>query len=71
MSRFGDEGPASCSMGPKQSLERVIFSLKSEIPISEGGSATRSWPPMSPKWLKFLVGMIWMDPWDLGDMVKV
>ena len=29
MSRFGDGGPARCSMGPKQSLERVFFSLKS------------------------------------------
>ena len=28
-SRFGDGGPARCSMGPKQSLERVFFSLKS------------------------------------------
>ena len=29
MSRFGDGGPARCSMGPKRSLERVLFSLKS------------------------------------------
>ena len=28
-SRFGDGGPARCSMGPKRSLERVFFSLKS------------------------------------------
>ena len=26
---FGDGGPARCLMGPKQSLERVVFSLKS------------------------------------------
>ena len=25
MSQFGDGGPARCSMGPKQSLERIIF----------------------------------------------
>ena len=29
MSRFGDEGPARCSMGPKQSLGRILLSLKS------------------------------------------
>ena len=29
MSRFVDGGPARCSMGPKRSLERVFFSLKS------------------------------------------
>ena len=28
-SRFGDGGPVRCSMGPKQKLERVFFSLKS------------------------------------------
>ena len=28
-SRFGDGGHARCSMGPKRSLERVFFSLKS------------------------------------------
>ena len=28
-SRFGDGGPERCSMGPKPSLERVFFSLKS------------------------------------------
>ena len=27
-SRFGDGGPDRCSMGPKRSLERVVFSLK-------------------------------------------
>ena len=31
----------------------------------------RSWPPMSPKWLEFLVGMVWMEQWDLGDMSDV
>ena len=31
MSRFGDGGPARCSMGPKPSLERVFFSLKSPV----------------------------------------
>ena len=31
MSRFGDGGLARCSMGPKRSLERVIFSLKSPV----------------------------------------
>ena len=29
MSRFGDGGPARCSIGPKLSLERVFYSLKS------------------------------------------
>ena len=29
MSRFGDGGPARCSMGRKRLLERVFFSLKS------------------------------------------
>ena len=29
MPRFGDGGHDKCSMGPKQSLERVFFSLKS------------------------------------------
>ena len=29
MSRLGDGIPARCSMGPKRSLERVFFSLKS------------------------------------------
>ena len=30
MSRFGDDGGYDrCSIGPKQSLERVVFSLKS------------------------------------------
>ena len=28
-SRVGDGGPDRCSLGPKQSLERVVFSLKS------------------------------------------
>ena len=42
-----------------------------EIPMSEGGSAARSWPPMSPKWLEFLVGMVGMDQWDPGDMSDV
>ena len=56
-------------MGPKRSLDRVVFSLK--IPISEGGSAACSWPPMSPKWLQFLVGMVLLDQWDLGDMSDV
>ena len=32
MSRFGDGGPARCSMGPEPSLERVfLFSLKSPV----------------------------------------
>ena len=39
--------------------------------IYEGGSVARSWPLMSPKWLKFLVGMIWMVQWDLGGMSDV
>ena len=29
MFRFGDGGHARCSMGPKRSLKRVVFSLKS------------------------------------------
>ena len=29
LSRFGDGGPDGCSMGPKDSLERVLISLKS------------------------------------------
>ena len=48
-SRFGYGGPTRCSMGPKQSLERVFFSLKSSF--QRVGSAVRYWPPMSPKWL--------------------
>ena len=72
MSRFGDGGHAGCSivsMGPKQKLERVFFSLKS--PFLRGGSTTRAWPPMSPKWLAFLVGMVLVDQWDLGDISDV
>ena len=38
MSRFGDGGRARCSMGPKRSLERVFFSLKS--PCLRGVSGT-------------------------------
>ena len=36
----------------------------SEIPMSEaeGGSVADCLPPMSPKWLEFLVGMVHMDP---------
>ena len=33
MSRFGDGGPARCSMGPKPSLERIFFSLKSQVGV--------------------------------------
>ena len=39
-----------------------------EIPISEGGWAAPSWPPMSLNWLEFLVEMIPMDQWDLGGI---
>ena len=39
-----------------------------EIPMSEVGWAACSWPPMSLKWLEFLVGMVRMDQWDLGGM---
>ena len=42
-----------------------------EIPMSEVGWAARSWPPMSLKWLEFLVGMVPMDQWDLGDMSDI
>ena len=38
MSMFVDGGHDRRSMGPKQSLERVFFSLK--IPMSEGLSGT-------------------------------
>ena len=48
---FGDRGHDKCALGPKQSLEGVLFGLKTEIPMSEGGSAAHYWPPMSPKWL--------------------
>ena len=68
-SRFGDGGHGTCSMGQKLTLERVFFSLKS--PCLRGCSAARAWPPMSPKWLQFLVGKVWMDQWDLGDMSDV
>ena len=36
----------------------------SEMPMSEseGGSEADCLPPMSPKWLEFLVGMVHMDP---------
>ena len=43
----------------------------SEIPMSEGGSAARSWHPMSPKWLEFQAGMIRMDQWDPSDMSDI
>ena len=46
---FGDMGHAKCAMGPKQSLVGVLFGLKSGAPMSEGGSAARSWPPVSPQ----------------------
>ena len=39
--------------------------------IYEGGSVARSWPLMSPKWLEFLVGMVHMDQWDVGDMSEI
>ena len=65
MSRSGDGGPDRCSMGPKRSLERVIFSLKS--PFLRGVQ----WHVLGPKWLRFLVGMVHMDRWDLGDMSDV
>ena len=68
MSSFGDGGHARCSMGPKRLLERVVFSLK--LPFLRGIELC-SWPPMSPKWLEFLVGMVWMEQWDLGDMTDV
>ena len=38
MSRFGEESHARCSLGPKPSLERVSFSLKS--PYLRGLSVT-------------------------------
>ena len=42
-----------------------------DIPMSEGGSAAHSWPPMPLKWLKFLVGMVRIDQWDRWDMSDV
>ena len=47
--RFGYGAHARCSRGPKRLLERGLFQPK--IPISEGDSAARSWPPMSLKWM--------------------
>ena len=35
-SRFGDGGHDRCSLGPKQSLERVVFSLKLKSPFLRG-----------------------------------
>ena len=67
---FGDREHVKCAMGPKQSLEEVLF--RPEITMSEGGGwAARTWPPMSPKWLYFLVGMVHTDQWDLGGMSEV
>ena len=34
----------------------------SEIPMSDGCSVADCLPPMSPKWLRFPVGMVHMDP---------
>ena len=48
---FGERWHAKCAMGLKQSLEGVLFGLKSPCLRSEGASAVCSWPPMSPKWL--------------------
>ena len=42
---FGDRGHAKCTMGPKQSMEEVLFGLKP--PCLRG--IAHSWPPMSPK----------------------
>ena len=52
------------AMTGAQWLERVILA-------SEGGSAARSWPQISPKWLEFLVGMVHTDRWDLMDMTDI
>ena len=62
------EGPARCSMGPKSSLERVFFSLKS--PVLRGFSSTFLASNVT-KVAKYLAGMVHMDQWDLGNMSEV
>ena len=37
MFRFGDGGPDRCSLGPKRSLESIVFSLKSPCLSGERG----------------------------------
>ena len=58
-----NRGHAKCATGPIQSLEGVLFGLKSHV---RGGSAACSWSPMSLKRLKFQIGMIHVDQWDQG-----
>ena len=57
---------ASVSIRTRPVVEGGPFWL--EILMSEVGWTARSWPPMSLKWLEFLVGMVRMDQWDLGGM---
>ena len=56
---IGDRGHAKCANGSKTVAGGGPF--WPEIPMSAGGSAARSWPPMPLKWLEFLVGMVRMD----------
>ena len=53
-------GHIACSVGPYLTVSGEGH-FWSEIPMSEGGSVGDCLPPMSPKWLELLVGMVHMD----------
>jgi len=66
---IGDRGHAKWANGSKTVAGGGPFWPETPMPMSEGGSAARSWPPMlmSLKGLQFPVGMVHMDRWDPGD----
>ena len=69
MSSFGDGGPDRCSMSPKPLRESVFYSLKS--PFLRGVERHVHGLQCRPGACEFLVGMVWMDHWDLRDISKV
>ena len=65
---FGDRGHAKCAMGPKQSLERVLFGLKSP---SLRGVLRHILGLQCHASDCNMVGMVCRDQWDRWDMSDI